>query len=256
MLLLAAGRECTDLFTSYHWADDSAKARATMSKYRVGALRGPTEFPTYPPDTVGFYKEVSRRVRAYFATSGQNPKDPWPGLWRLAVIFTVAAACFVLVHGVPLPGLAAPLPFAARLAVAAIGGVFQAMPLLHAMHDACHTALGAHEGWWKGVGRLCLEWYAGGSMITWHHQHVIGHHVYTNVFQVDPDIPWCVCLACCARLCVCVCVCSPPFNPCPLPAAILATCGATCRSSCAPPCTGTSGCTSPCFMGCWVFSLA
>ena len=186
MLLLAAGRECTDLFTMYHWYDGSAKARATMEKYRVGTVTGPPEFPAYSPDTQGFYAEVSKRVRAYFEASGQDPKGVWPGLWRLAIMFAVAGACYAAVHGV---GPFAALPFAAKLALAAVGGVFQALPLMHAMHDACHAALGKHEGWWKGVGRLCLDWYAGGSMITWHHQHVVGHHVYTNVFLADPDLP-------------------------------------------------------------------
>lgn len=184
MLLLAAGRECTDLFASYHWFDDAKKATATLEKFYKGALEGEPEFPAYAPDAEGFYAEVSRRVRKYFADTAQDPKDPWPGLWRLAVMFLVAAACYAGVHG-----LLGALPFPARLALAAVGGVFQAMPLLHAMHDACHTALGGHEGWWKVVGRLCLEWYAGGSMITWHHQHVVGHHVYTNVFKADPDLP-------------------------------------------------------------------
>ena len=184
MLLLAAGRECTDLFTAYHWFDDGSKAGATMGKFCVGRLEGAPEFPPYAPDAEGFYAAVSARVRKYFKDTAQDPKDPWPGMWRLAVMFAVAAVCYAGVHG-----LLGALPFPARLALAVLGGVFQAMPLLHAMHDACHAALGRHEGWWKAVGRLCLEWYAGGSMITWHHQHVVGHHVYTNVFLADPDLP-------------------------------------------------------------------
>ena len=224
MLLLAAGRECTDLFASYHWYDGSAKARATMAKYRVGALRGAPEFAPYAPDAAGIYREVSRRVRAYFEERGLDPKDPWPAMWRLAVMFAVAAACYAGVHGL---GAFSGLPFAAKLARAAVGGGFQAMPLMHAMHDACHAALGGHEGWWKGVGRLCLEWYAGGSMITWHHQHVVGHHVYTNVFLADPDLP---------PVCVCVCVVgrtfvfSPPHPRARTPshtAGKRGTCGAT-----------------------------
>jgi fatty acid desaturase len=34
-----------------------------------------------------------------------------------------------------------------------------------------------------------MDWFAGASMISWHHQHTIGHHVYTNVMGVDPDMP-------------------------------------------------------------------
>jgi len=79
--------------------------------------------------------------------------------------------------------------FAAKLAVAAVYGVMQALPLLHTMHDASHTAIGHSEGWWKAVGRGCLDWFGGASMMSWHHQHVVGHHIYTNVFEVDPDLP-------------------------------------------------------------------
>jgi hypothetical protein len=185
MLLLSAGRECTDLFTMYHWWDDGTKARATMEKFRVGLFTGESEFPTYPPDTRGFYKETSRRVRAYFQTTRQDPKAPWAGIWRLAIIFTVALTAYGIVNGQIFGGS----PIWARFLAAVVLGVFQAMPLMHAMHDASHAAIGHNEKWWIGVGRLCLDWFAGGSMITWHHQHIIGHHVYTNVFKADPDLP-------------------------------------------------------------------
>jgi fatty acid desaturase len=58
------------------------------------------------------------------------------------------------------------------------------------MHDASHTAIGPNEYYWKFLGRLTHDWYVGGSMISWHHQHIIGHHQYTNVFLADPDIPY------------------------------------------------------------------
>jgi cytochrome b involved in lipid metabolism len=190
MLLLSAGRECTDLFTMYHWWDDAAKARAIMAKYLVGRLAGPTEFPSYPSDTRGFYKTMSARVRAYFVRTGRDPKSPWAGLWRLAVIFAVAFTAYAIVNGRLLAGA----PWAVLMLAAAVLGTFQAMPLMHAMHDAAHAAIGHNEVWWKVVGRGCLDVFAGGSMITWHHQHIIGHHVYTNVFKADPDIP-CTCVA-------------------------------------------------------------
>jgi fatty acid desaturase len=82
------------------------------------------------------------------------------------------------------------LPFWLRAAAALLFGIFQVMPLLHAMHDSSHTAIGPHEGWWKAIGRLTHDWYVGGSMMSWHHQHIVGHHVYTNVFLADPDIPY------------------------------------------------------------------
>lgn len=34
-----------------------------------------------------------------------------------------------------------------------------------------------------------MDFYAGANMTSWHNQHVIGHHIYTNVFKCDPDLP-------------------------------------------------------------------
>jgi hypothetical protein len=34
-----------------------------------------------------------------------------------------------------------------------------------------------------------MDFYAGANMTSWHNQHVIGHHIYTNVFMADPDLP-------------------------------------------------------------------
>lgn len=28
-------------------------------------------------------------------------------------------------------------------------------------------------------------------MVAWHNQHVVGHHVYTNIMGADPDLPVC-----------------------------------------------------------------
>jgi len=57
------------------------------------------------------------------------------------------------------------------------------------MHDACHSAIGYNEIWWKIIGRATMDMLTGGDMKSWHHQHVLGHHVYTNVMGVDPDLP-------------------------------------------------------------------
>jgi hypothetical protein len=65
----------------------------------------------------------------------------------------------------------------------------QVLPLLHVMHDSSHASLGHNETMWKFFGRLTLDWMGGASMISWHHQHTVGHHLYTNIFQTDPDLP-------------------------------------------------------------------
>lgn len=139
----------------------------------------------YPPDN-GFYRTLSARVADYFKRTGKDPKNPVPGIVRMIPVFALAGVTYAIMNGLLWPGA----PWAARLGAAVVFGIMQVMPLLHAMHDACHTAIGPNETWWKAAGRFTLDWFAGASMISWHHQHVVGHHVYTNVFAADPDIPW------------------------------------------------------------------
>jgi len=76
-----------------------------------------------------------------------------------------------------------------RLCAALLFGVCQAMPLLHTMHDASHLSIGSSPRGWRLLGRLCMDWFAGASMTSWHHQHIVGHHLYTNVLGADPDLP-------------------------------------------------------------------
>jgi acyl-lipid (8-3)-desaturase len=140
----------------------------------------------FAPDTAGFYATLSKRVRAHFERTGQDPKAAWAGAWRMVLQMAIGLTGYAVSLGVIGPEL----PFAARLVAAAVFGVFQVMPLLHAMHDASHTAIGRSEASWKFFGRATMDWYAGSCMISWHHQHIVGHHVYTNVFMADPDIPY------------------------------------------------------------------
>jgi fatty acid desaturase len=77
-----------------------------------------------------------------------------------------------------------------RLFAAVMFGVVQGLCLLHQMHDSSHTALGYSPVWWFGISRLTMEWISGASVISWYHQHVLGHHIYTNIMGVDPDMPF------------------------------------------------------------------
>jgi len=58
------------------------------------------------------------------------------------------------------------------------------------MHDASHSAIGYGPKWWKVISRLTMEWIAGASMMSWFHQHILGHHIYTNIMGSDPDMPY------------------------------------------------------------------
>lgn len=122
-------------------------------------------------------------MHAYFVENKLDPKSLVGGAWRMALVFAVAAAAYNGMHGF-LPGGAI-----TQYAAAVIFGVCQALPLLHVMHDASHAAVSSSPTLWTIIGRGAMDWFAGASMTSWLNQHVVGHHIYTNVAGADPDLP-------------------------------------------------------------------
>jgi len=199
--MLCAGRECTEMMMSYH--PFTEKPWLVLKDYEVGVCTD-KEFPTYESDS-GFWNEVKTEVGRYFADNKIDSKAWWPGLWRMVPVFATAALAYGIMHDVPLPvpgmGLGSDGSFAfdaahtvrwswaAKLGAAALYGLAQALPLLHMMHDACHCAFSHDASLQVWAGRFCLDWFAGCSMLSWQHQHVVGHHIYTNVYSADPDVP-------------------------------------------------------------------
>lgn len=199
--MLCAGRECTEMMKSYHPFTD--KPWKMLKEFKIGECVD-KEFPTYKPDS-GFWEEVKTEVGDYFRKNGIDSKDWFPGFWRMIPVFAGAILMYAIMHDVPLPlpgmGLGDDGHFAideehvvhwswtAKIVAAVFYGLFQALPLLHMMHDACHCAYSHSESVQVWAGRLCLDWFAGCSMLSWQHQHVVGHHIYTNVYMADPDVP-------------------------------------------------------------------
>lgn len=181
VLLLAAGRDCTDLFISYH--PFTEKPAQLLGKYCIGQVTT-TEFPQYQPDS-GFYKELRQQVAQYFQENKLDSKDAKPGLTRLALMLLVA----LTTYGLLISSVVNQSWWVWQAMLAMLYGWAQSLPLLHLMHDASHCAIGHSARGWAFIGRLTLDWFVGGSMNSWHNQHILGHHVYTNVLGVDPDLP-------------------------------------------------------------------
>lgn len=180
LIVLHAGRECTDTFDSYH--PFSNRAEKILGKYAIGKLVGPNEFPTFKPDT-GFYRECCQKVDEYFKTNKLDPKAAFAGLWRMFFVAIFAVLSFMGMN-LLLPGNAwTPYLWAV------VFGVCQALPLLHVMHDSSHAAVSNSPAVWTIIGRGAMDWFAGASMVSWLNQHVVGHHIYTNVPGADPDLP-------------------------------------------------------------------
>jgi len=56
------------------------------------------------------------------------------------------------------------------------------------MHDASHGSLGHKPLLWRLYGFFSEDFINGVSFMIWQHQHIVGHHVYTNVQHSDPDL--------------------------------------------------------------------
>jgi cytochrome b involved in lipid metabolism len=179
MILLAAGRDCTDLFESYHPFSD--RAHKIVESYYIGELAGQPEIAQYKQDS-GFFRDLKTAVSAHFAKTGQNPRDPTPGLVRLVFILAFAWLGFMGANTLS-------LPFSARVFFAVLFGICQALPLLHVMHDCSHASLSDNPKMWTFFGYFCMDYFAGASLNSWYHQHIVGHHIFTNVNGVDPDVP-------------------------------------------------------------------
>lgn len=179
LLLLCTGRDATDLFNSYHPFTDLPKQ--VLKKYHIGSLTT-YEHPIYKPDT-GFYKEASNEIGKYFKNNNIDSKNPYTGFYRMTPVYILFGICYYIINSSNNWSLSI------RFLSSIVLGICQGMPLTGWMHDASHASIGRSERWWWNVGRLSLDYFSGSSMLSWRNQHVIGHHVYTNVMGSDPDLP-------------------------------------------------------------------
>jgi len=208
LLLLCCGRDATDLFLSYH--PFTNKPALTLNKYLIGTL-STYEHPMYPEDT-GLYRELCSKVGDYFKQTKLDHKAPLTAFLRMTPAYAVGFLAFYVAYLTPLsaPETASPYSVSAlaallapeteaswrasgvvvRVLAAVLFGIgCQGIPLTGWMHDSSHASIGHSEWLWFGIGRFALDWVSGSSMVSWRNQHVIGHHVYTNVMGADPDLP-------------------------------------------------------------------
>ena len=119
MLLLSAGRECTDLFAMYHALSD--KPERFLAAYDIGAAVGAPEFTPFAPDT-GFWDDVRGRVKGYFKQTGLDPKGGVVGgTLRMIPVLALLVASFLVMNRQLLPDA----PFYARVMAAVVFGVCQ-----------------------------------------------------------------------------------------------------------------------------------
>lgn len=177
LLQLTRGVDCTELFESYHAASlKETYIRTTLNRYRVGGEEPSTPSPT------PVYDDMKREVRAYRRAHGIKATDARAFVAWYAVLFVlyVVSSCVWVQGNAPYAWMA----------------VFTVTLMLwgaSVLHDGWHYSI-TTSVWWNE----CLATYAIGFFpvlpATWLRQHVVGHHVHTNVRGRDPDLyhhkPW------------------------------------------------------------------
>ncbi|XP_031564402.1 acyl-lipid (8-3)-desaturase-like [Actinia tenebrosa] len=178
VLLMAAGKDITMVFESYHALSENAPR--VLEKYYVGELIS-SQYPTYP-ETGLFFKTARERVQKYFKDNKKDPKDPgW--LWLRFILFP---AILITIWYAQLTWLANHLLLSCLSAI--VMGWFGALIAMTIVHDSSHFAV-THSPWvWKTLGMGAHNFMLGCSYYVWILQHTFGHHPYTNVDGADPDI--------------------------------------------------------------------
>ncbi|KAA0163649.1 hypothetical protein FNF31_02810 [Cafeteria roenbergensis] len=191
LALLAAGRDATTLFYSYHRRMDVAKKYlATLPKVDASKLEvelpvqvtslgtardedGRTKPGAMAMGEDGFYAEVKRRVNEYFVATGYESRGGLFMVFKSLVTLGLLAASiyFVVVLDYWM--------------FAPIVGILMAIAGLSIQHDANHGALTP----WPAVNWAfgLVDDLIGGSSLAWRHQHVVAHHADPNDADLDCD---------------------------------------------------------------------
>jgi hypothetical protein len=102
-LNLGRGRDCTELFESYHRVVGMARPRSMLSKYYVEDAPADavdaSEF--FDWSATPFYDALTEKVRAYFKDNELSHKSPWPRLcWMgLNVLLFFYSVVYGLMRG-------------------------------------------------------------------------------------------------------------------------------------------------------------
>jgi len=175
LLCLNAGRDATQIFESYH----PLRANETLKKFEIGTLLK-SEHPTFPPMSP-FYLDLKTKIENFFIEKGYGPKySPSMFIFSICFISLVFVSHFAALYFLP-------QSFLLSIVLAAISGYATAMISLMPVHEGSHASLSRSPFIWKLVG-ASHDIVNGASFYMWLHQHFLGHHPFTNLSDVDPDV--------------------------------------------------------------------
>jgi len=174
-LIVARGRDCTELFESYHSLTDKPKQMLQKFKVPGKTCNHPSMFnwdPNAPCNK--FQNELRARVREFIAETKLETRCPPLNLsliilWTLFTIWVTYK--YYWIEGAWWSAIVVPPMW---------WGSF-----IQTFHDATHFSFSRNQ-WIQSFFVHFYPYFT--SPTTWDHQHVIGHHVFTNIFKKDPDV--------------------------------------------------------------------
>jgi len=185
MILLFAGRDCTEAMRAYH--PFTEKPYAVLKKYHIGKLKGASELVRWRPDT-GFYKTVRERCGTFFK---ENNIDPIQQTTLYEICRFSTSIGFELVGLYFLTKFLRDLGVSLliRLLLAAAFGFVGVMVAVNVSHLASHLPHFHMPNLNYYIGWLSFDVCLGLSYDIWLHEHIVGHHQYTNIITIDPNAP-------------------------------------------------------------------
>ena len=128
----------------------------------------------------GFYRELKRRVNAYFADTGTRRFADRRVWWKAAFFAGVVAVSYALI----LSNQFGPWEL---LLLANLFGIGALMLGVNVAHDAAHDALTPHP-WVNRIVQTVIFTLLGANAYLWRLRHVKSHHTFPNVNGCDIDI--------------------------------------------------------------------
>ncbi|KAJ3718574.1 fatty acid desaturase-domain-containing protein [Lentinula guzmanii] len=174
-IYLAAGKDVTQVFKSYH----GQAQHQVLHKYQIGILSG-QDVPSFPPEDE-FSLTLKKRVDDYFRSSKIDRKYSPSGYVRY-LLTTVAICCFYWLQWSTFSNTR--LMF---YVLSIVQGVALAQYSVCAFHDGSHGAAGHNPSMWRLLA-MGHDLFNGSSSTLWAYQHVMSHHIFTNVEGYDSDI--------------------------------------------------------------------
>lgn len=191
---LAKGRDATALFESHHYFISRKKLLQILARYEVSPKESaalstldkhddgsPFDWTDIDKDDPSFASDLrqlindhfSKRAKANGATSISAATKATNKRWL--VIGSFLSSFFASIP-----------PFVqGKWVFILVTPVLAWLSVVNYWHDAMHFALSSN---WRVNAMLPYLLPLISSPSMWYHQHVIGHHVYTNIGHKDPDL--------------------------------------------------------------------